>query len=91
MSAGDDRSACRACRGTGKLRSSLGGTPHEVTCPWCEGTGQRIPGLDAQEHPSEGARPGAETDSAASEDTDAAPPGGEAIEENAASEDDDLS
>ncbi len=34
--------------------SSLGGTPHEVVCPWCEGSGHRIPGIDAQEHPAEG-------------------------------------
>ena len=44
---------CLACRGTGKLQSGLGGTPHEVRCPWCEGTGTRIPGIDAQEHPAE--------------------------------------
>ena len=49
---------CSPCRATGKLISGLGGTPHEVTCPWCQGTGQRIPGIDAQEHPAEaGATP----------------------------------
>jgi DnaJ-class molecular chaperone len=31
---------CRACRGTGRLISGLGGTPHEVTCPWCDGSGE---------------------------------------------------
>jgi len=46
---------CLACRGTGRLISSLGGTPHEVRCPWCEGSGRRIPGIDAQAHPAEGA------------------------------------
>ena len=49
---------CLACRGTGQVNSGLGGTPHQVTCPWCRGTGHRIPGIDAQEHPSEaGASP----------------------------------
>ena len=82
MSATSDAATCMACRGTGKVLSSLGGTPHEVTCPWCQGSGRRIPGIDAQEHPSEGGEP---------EAADAAPPDGEAIEENAGSEDDDLS
>lgn len=45
---------CLACRGTGTLISSLGGEPHQVRCPWCEGTGKRIPGVDAQAHPAEG-------------------------------------
>jgi len=44
---------CLACRGTGQVNSGLGGTPHQVTCPWCQGTGHRIPGIDAQQHPSE--------------------------------------
>lgn len=30
---------CRPCRGTGKLISGLGGTPSEIVCPWCDGTG----------------------------------------------------
>jgi hypothetical protein len=38
-----------ACSGSGQVISSLGGTPNRVTCPWCRGTGQRIPGIDAQE------------------------------------------
>jgi hypothetical protein len=64
MSTGD-ATMCTACRGTGKVLSSLGGTPHEVVCPWCEGSGHRIPGIDAQEHPAEGepaseAAPGAD-------------------------------
>jgi DnaJ-class molecular chaperone len=81
MSATSDAATCMACRGTGKVQSSLGGTPHAVTCPWCQGTGRRIPGIDAQEHPSEGGH-----DEAAG----AAPADAEAIEKNAASEDDDL-
>ena len=28
--------------------SQLGGTPAQVVCPWCEGTGTQIPGHDAQ-------------------------------------------
>jgi hypothetical protein len=83
MSASSDASTCMACRGTGKVVSGLGGTPHEVVCPWCEGTGRRIPGLDAQQHPSEGG-----TAAPDGRGSDTAPPDGEAIEENAASEDD---
>jgi hypothetical protein len=48
------------CRGTGRLISGLGGTPHEVTCPWCRGTGERIPGIDAQQSPAEAGTPSAE-------------------------------
>jgi hypothetical protein len=36
------------CRGSGKVISNLGGTPSTVTCPWCEGGGVRLPGIDAQ-------------------------------------------
>jgi DnaJ-class molecular chaperone len=28
--------------------STLGGTPQQVTCPWCEGSGRFIPDHDAQ-------------------------------------------
>jgi hypothetical protein len=45
---GGDRSTCTPCRGTGRVISNLGGTSHEVECPWCEGTGRFIPGHDAQ-------------------------------------------
>ena len=44
----DDPGGCRACRGTGRVISNLGGTSHEVDCPWCEGTGRFIVGHDAQ-------------------------------------------
>ncbi len=37
-----------ACRGSGKLISNLGGSPSTLACPWCEGSGQRVPGIDAQ-------------------------------------------
>jgi DnaJ-class molecular chaperone len=39
---------CMPCRGTGKLISNLGGAPTTVTCPWCDGGGVRVPGIDAQ-------------------------------------------
>jgi DnaJ-class molecular chaperone len=44
----EERSTCTPCRGTGRVSSSLGGEPHEVTCPWCDGTGRFQPGHDAQ-------------------------------------------
>jgi hypothetical protein len=37
-----------ACRGSGKVISNLGGTPSTVSCPWCGGSGERVPGIDAQ-------------------------------------------
>jgi DnaJ-class molecular chaperone len=43
-----DRERCTPCRGTGKVISTLGGTPEAVTCPWCEGSGRFIGGHDAQ-------------------------------------------
>ena len=43
---------CSPCRGTGKVTSTLGGEPHELRCPWCEGSGRFQPGRDAQEGPS---------------------------------------
>jgi DnaJ-class molecular chaperone len=39
---------CMPCRGTGKVISNLGGAPSTVTCPWCDGGGVRLPGIDAQ-------------------------------------------
>ena len=48
---------CNPCRGTGRLISGLGGEPHEVECPWCEGTGKFSPGHDAQAA-TEGGEPG---------------------------------
>ena len=51
---GSEASACRPCRATGRLISGLGGEPHEVICPWCQGTGERIAGLNPQESPAEG-------------------------------------
>jgi len=43
-----DRSECTPCRGTGRVISGKGGTPHAVTCPWCGGDGRFHPGRDAQ-------------------------------------------
>ena len=37
-----------ACRGTGQVISNLGGTPSKLACPWCAGSGERVPGIDAQ-------------------------------------------
>ena len=48
MSEPHDPNRCTPCRGTGRVISGLGGTPKPVTCPWCEGSGIRIPGHDAQ-------------------------------------------
>jgi len=49
----ESRTTCTPCRGTGKVISNLGDTSHEVTCPWCDGTGRFAAGRDAQEHPAE--------------------------------------
>lgn len=52
--AADDRAACTACRGTGRVISNLGGEAHSVLCPWCGGTGVWDPSRDAQaEGPAE--------------------------------------
>ena len=39
---------CMACRGSGQVISNLGGTPSNLTCPWCAGVGVRVAGIDAQ-------------------------------------------
>ena len=39
---------CMACRGSGQVISTLGGERKSVACPWCEGSGKRIAGHDAQ-------------------------------------------
>jgi DnaJ-class molecular chaperone len=44
----EDPGRCTACRGTGRVVSNKGDKPHDVTCPWCEGTGRFIPDHDAQ-------------------------------------------
>lgn len=46
---------CAPCRATGQVISNLGGSPSQVPCPWCEGTGTQIPGHDAQAARSAGA------------------------------------
>jgi DnaJ-class molecular chaperone len=48
MSEPHDANRCTPCRGTGSVISGLGGEPKPVTCPWCQGSGVRIAGLDAQ-------------------------------------------
>lgn len=45
---------CAPCRGTGVVRSNLGGETKDVRCPWCDGTGTFIPGHDAQAAQREG-------------------------------------
>jgi hypothetical protein len=49
----EGREVCTPCGGTGKVISALGGEKHEVTCPWCRGTGRFQSGFDAQQAPSE--------------------------------------
>ncbi|MDO9355617.1 MAG: hypothetical protein Q7T55_18085 [Solirubrobacteraceae bacterium] len=39
---------CSACRATGKVFAARGGEQVSVACPWCEGSGEWTPGLDAQ-------------------------------------------
>jgi hypothetical protein len=39
---------CMACRGSGKVISNLGGTPSELSCPWCGGGGVRQADVNAQ-------------------------------------------
>ena len=39
---------CPPCRATGTVLSNLGGSPKQVECPWCGGTGRLKPGTDAQ-------------------------------------------
>ena len=36
------------CRGSGVVISMLGGATSELPCPWCEGSGRRMQGIDAQ-------------------------------------------
>ncbi|HEY6758867.1 MAG TPA: hypothetical protein VI318_05230 [Baekduia sp.] len=44
----DEPVPCTVCRGTGTLISNLGGSPSNVECAWCEGTGVFLPEHDAQ-------------------------------------------
>jgi hypothetical protein len=44
----DESRECMPCRGSGRVISNLGGSPKDVTCPWCAGTGTRQAGTDAQ-------------------------------------------
>jgi DnaJ-class molecular chaperone len=48
---------CSPCRATGKVISNLGGSPSEVECPWCDGTGVYTPGHDSQAHHKPGETP----------------------------------
>jgi DnaJ-class molecular chaperone len=51
---------CMPCRGTGKVISNLGGESRQVPCPWCEGSGVRTSGIDAQAAWQEGGGAGGE-------------------------------
>jgi DnaJ-class molecular chaperone len=51
--AAGERSVCTPCRGTGTVISGLGGAMHQVTCPWCGGSGVFQRGRDAQAAPAE--------------------------------------
>jgi hypothetical protein len=44
----EDRSVCTPCGGSGQVTSNLGGSPHQLSCPWCGGSGRFQPGRDAQ-------------------------------------------
>lgn len=45
-----DAQECMPCGGRGSLISKLGGEESAVRCPWCEGSGERRKGIDAQAH-----------------------------------------
>jgi DnaJ-class molecular chaperone len=47
---------CSACRATGNVFANRAEEQISVACPWCEGSGQWSPGLDAQ---ASGVYPGA--------------------------------
>ena len=40
---------CMACRGTGQVIAVVDEETRSVECPWCKGSGRRIPRIDAQE------------------------------------------
>jgi DnaJ-class molecular chaperone len=52
--------ACMPCRGTGKVVSNLGGESQLLSCPWCQGSGVRTAGVDAQAAWGEGEGAGGE-------------------------------
>jgi hypothetical protein len=72
--------ACRPCRGTGRLISTLGGVSHQVVCPWCHGTGKTIPGINAQDAPAEDGVSGQPAEGASTAEPPAAQGGADAPE-----------
>lgn len=46
----EELAPCGACRGSGSVISNIGGNPHSVSCPWCEGRGLFLADHDAQAH-----------------------------------------
>ena len=49
LAAIEETPECGPCRGSGQLTSNAGGEPHQVVCPWCEGTKKRLAEHDSQE------------------------------------------
>lgn len=39
---------CMPCGGRGYVIAAAAGEQRRVTCPWCEGSGERRAGIDAQ-------------------------------------------
>jgi hypothetical protein len=75
-----------ACRGTGQVISNLGGEPKSVSCPWCNGTGTRVPGIDAQASWREQQAADAAADGGGSAGAQAAGEGRQADEDGAVDE-----
>jgi hypothetical protein len=71
---------CMPCAGRGIVISQLGGDPHNVSCPWCGGTGERQEGVDAQTRWLE------EREQAAGQERSAGEPGQAAAQDQSAGE-----
>jgi DnaJ-class molecular chaperone len=67
---GDAAQDCMPCGGRGKLISKLGGQESTVQCPWCEGSGKKRKGIDAQAHWGAGAAAAGEVEGADSPGAD---------------------
>lgn len=79
------------CVGRGTVISRLGGDPHPERCPWCEGSGQRREGIDAQAHwGGQGDAGGGDADAGEPAAESAAEAGVDATAESGADEVDDV-
>ncbi len=58
------------CRGTGQVVSTLGGETRKLPCPWCQGTGVRTSGIEAQAAWLEGEGSGGEGEGASAEEAE---------------------